>query len=159
MRLKSLGDVIMLHCGHNFLAPNVRNQHSSQCTCQQHIETTGSIYESIQIRHLHLLFFCPSNSRIFSFNDSMICCWLLFSLHGLRVVEDDSPVSGFSLFLFESLDSPQLPFISISSFLAGSGRVKSSPTTSCRKYKFSLASLFVVAAGTMTSLSEYWDCP
>lgn len=163
MRRKSLGDVIMLHCGHSFLAPSVRSQHSSQWTCQQHIDTTGSTYESIQMRHLHLLFFCPSNSRIFSFNDSMICWWLFFVLHGIDAVDDDSPASTFSCVLLESFDSPKLPFISSSSFWSDdgwSGRANSSPPrTNWRRYIFSLFSLFVVAAGTITSRSEYCVCP
>lgn len=73
MRLKSVGDVIMLHCGHNLRAPSVRNQHSSQWTCQQHIDTTGIRNSSMQIRHLLLFRMMISYSRIFSFSASMMC--------------------------------------------------------------------------------------
>ena len=51
--LRSDGDVMRLHWGQSFLAPRVRSQHSSQCTCQHCMETRGLLYLSIHMRHLN----------------------------------------------------------------------------------------------------------
>lgn len=162
IRRRSVGDVIILHWGHNFRAPNVRNQHSSQWTCQQQIDTTGTRYSSMQIKHFN---FCDRgclNSRIRNFSASII----LFLLSCVRSMLPHPFDEAFS-----SDRTP--PFVKVAD--ATSAEPFSSSTIvrddelfsehSCppaineRKYKFSVRFFLLTVAGSMTSCSVYCGWP